>query len=112
MTFPQSAKIHLSVQRLLDAYSSLYLALSSFNLRHDPLNVLQLVLSFPEHLGVSAHFFWSLAFHVLTDVVHVITTESLARLDKLVEFSLGPVGETLRANWAIQQSNVTLFIVL
>lgn len=86
---------YLSLQCLLDADPSLNLGFSSFDLRHNLLNVCHFVFSFPEDSGVGAYFLRCLAFDILADVVQVITTVFLASLDKLVEFTLGPVCEAL-----------------
>lgn len=86
---------HLSLQSLLDADPSLNLGFSSFDLRHNLLDVCHFVFSFPEDSGVGAYFLGCLAFNILADVVHIITTVFLASLDKLVEFTLGPVCEAL-----------------
>ena len=46
---------YLGVQRLLDAYPPLDSSLSSLNLGHDLLNVLQLVAALPEHRWNKRH---------------------------------------------------------
>ena len=93
--FRSHLQSYLSLQSFLDANPSLNLGFSSFDLCHNLLDVCHFVFSFPEDSGVRAYFIGCLAFNILADVVHIITTIFLASLDKLVEFTLGPVCEAL-----------------
>ena len=90
---------HLCVQGLLDANPALDACLSSLNLGHDPLYVLQLVASLPEHTAVVMDLVGGLALHLTGDRLNVVSAKLLISFDKLLEISLAPVGEALGGEW-------------
>ena len=67
--FRSHLQSYLSLQCLLDADPSLNLGFSSFDLRHNLLNVGHFVFSFPEDSGVGAYFLRCLPLDILADVV-------------------------------------------
>ena len=88
----------LGIERLLDAEAALYLGLAALDLRHDALDVGQLVAALPEHLRVFHHLFGRLALHLFGDALQVVAPVLLVRLDELVEVALRPRVEPLRAS--------------
>jgi hypothetical protein len=50
---------------------------------------------FPEHGAVLHHLIWSLSFHILSNVVNVVSSVLLVGLNELIEVTLRPVCETL-----------------
>lgn len=86
---------YLGIQCLFDTGSSLNLGLSSVYLCHDAVNVLQFMTPLPEHRTVLHDLVRSLPFHILSNVVNVISSILLIGLDELIEITLRPVCETL-----------------
>ena len=87
---------YLGLKRLFYADSPLNLTFSALNLRHNFVDIRHFVFSLPEHCGIRSYFLWSLAFHILANVVQVFSTVLLASFDELVELSLRPVCKALR----------------
>ena len=85
----------LGVERLLDAEAALYLGLAALDLRHDALDVGQLVAALPEHLRVLHHLLGRLALHLVSDALKVVAAVLLVRFDELVEVALRPRVEAL-----------------
>ena len=87
---------YLGLKRLLYADSPLNLTFSALNLRHNFVDIRHFVFSLPEHCSIRSYFLWSLSFHILANVVQVVSTVLLASFDELVELSLRPVCKALR----------------
>lgn len=116
---------YLRVQCFFDADPSLNPGFTSFNLSHDLFNILQLIAALPKHSykhssqlistkprckwqvpvkceedkGYSTRilhdFFGCFAFHFTGDVLNIIPSPFLVRLNELVEISLVPHGKAL-----------------
>ena len=94
---PPGTRPYLGVERLLDGCPSLDFGFAALNLRHDAINVLQLVTPLPEDGAVLHHFLRSLAFHLFGDVLDVVAPVLLVGLDELVKVALRPRREALRS---------------
>ena len=86
----------LGIESFLDESSPLDLGLALLDLRHDAVDVLQLVAAFPEHLGVLHDLILTLALDLLRDVLDVVAAVLLVQTDELVEVALAPDGESLK----------------
>ena len=86
---------YLGVERFLDAEAPLDLGLAALDLRHDALDVGELVAALPEHLRVLHHLLGRLALHFVSDALKVVAAVLLVRFDELVEVALRPRVEAL-----------------
>lgn len=121
---------HLCVQCLLYVLLTLYLLLPFINDAHHSVNVLKLILAFPEYLSILSHLqynkctqsfatalffaiiffalrvhvaylFFALPFDFFANAVHVVSSIFGRRLHKLVKIPTTPVRKTLNDNTQI-----------